>query len=119
MAVRQLTAGHTKLNGRKYFAETVAIDTTSDAVIMPSVQLRNNKADDRISVMCIPQGGTGKIQYTMSPPESVEAESGVVWADWTPGDIADGNTGAYTINGPVTALRCVSAVGTTQWLVVK
>jgi hypothetical protein len=118
MAVRLLIAGHTKLNGRSYFAETVAIGTTSDAVILPTVQGRT-RADDRISVMCIPQGGTGKIQYTMSPPEAVAAESGVVWADWTPGDIADGNTGAYTINGPVTALRCVSAVGTTQWLVVK
>jgi len=122
MAVRYLTTGHTKLSGRSYFTETVAIDTTSDAVMMPSVQLRNNKADDRISVMCIPQvggGGTGKIQYTMSPPEAVEAESGVVWADWTPGDIVPPAVGAYVINGPVTALRCISVTGTTQWLVVK
>jgi len=61
----------------------------------------------KATVTCIPSG-TGKIQYTTSPPSAVLAGT-ANWIDWSRGSVTI--SCSDLIEGPVSAVRGVSSSG--------
>lgn len=84
------------------FQETIASGQNGTAVYVP----------DNISVVSVglvPAGGaTGKVQYTLSGAEAVEAGT-ATWRDWAKGNVTA--TADDVLLGPVTAIRGVSVSG--------
>ena len=116
MAVQYMA--HNKTIGRHIHAESVAIGATSEPLILPSVYARS-RADDRVSVVCIPTAGaTGIIEYCIETAEDVIAGS-AVWIEWPVGAVTA--AAGYAINGGVTALRCKNTAGAevVNWRVMK
>ncbi len=62
-----------------------------------------------LSVGIVPiDGGSGKVQYTLSSPADVEADA-ATWRDWPSGVVSAVTDD--TLTGPVTAVRAISASG--------
>ena len=110
---------HNADNGRWTHGESVADGVTSEPVLMPSVQNRY-RADDPISMACIPAAGSGRIEFTLDSQAAVIADT-AIWLPWTEGNV-DGDVviaTSSTAQSGVAALRCVSVVGEVVWRVLK
>jgi len=107
---------HTTANGRSYHAEVVADGVTSDPLILPSIYPYNPGHMPAV-VAVIPAGGaSGRIEFSLDDPAVVEAGT-AQWIAWPHGDVSAAIADA--INGPVTALRCVSVSGQVEWRVIR
>lgn len=64
---------------------------------------------ERMTVVCRPSmAGSGKIQFSVSPPAVVNAET-AIWMDWSRGVVS--SAAADIAEGPITAIRGVSVSG--------
>lgn len=96
----QRTPGHGE---RRYFHTATVTDTTSDALIVPSV--------GRDASVSVTPGTDAKVQYTLSSYDDIEADT-ATWHDWPAGAATEKT--ADSITGAASALRLVST-GASTW----
>lgn len=87
--------------------ETVGDGATSEPVLVP-------QASGRVSVGIVPSG-TAKIQFTLSSEADIVGDS-ADWFDWADGNVTSAI--ADTLDGPVSAVRCVSVSSAVEFYVL-
>lgn len=88
---------------KRAFHGSTVIDTTGDAVFLPS-------RGGEVAVAVTP-GTSARVEYTLSPFEAVESGS-ANWLPWPAGDVTEPASDA--VIDSVTALRLVST-GESSW----
>jgi len=108
--------GHDSDDGRYHHAETVADGATSDPVLMPSIQNHDPYAKPVTLYISPAGGGSARIETTLSTRALVEAGA-AVWFAWSAGSVSVPTS--QLLQGPVTALRCVSVSGAAFWSALR
>lgn len=110
------TMVHDSTDGRYRHEETVADASTSDPVLMPSVQHHDPYMKPVVVYVSPAGGGSAKIEQTISSPADVAAGS-AVWSTWALGEVSVPTS--HALWAPMTALRCVSVNGATFWSALR
>lgn len=84
--------------------ETIPAGEEGEAVVVKPIA----NASGNVGVMMVPGSNTGKVQYTFSSMEKIEAGT-ANWVDWSDGEVT-ANAGTAFV-APVTAVRGVSVSG--------
>jgi len=110
MATRTMT--HSLPGGRFHFTETATAGGATDPLLLPAIY-PHDPGHKPASVFVKPAGGgSARIEFTLSTQAQVEAAT-AVWISWPHGDVTA--AASASINGPITALRCVSVSGAADW----